>query len=388
MVKMLFEKTYSQLRLRVIVILIFLFGYSQLTTRMIDVARNGGHNWAAGEWLINYQGGFVRRGLPGQIILSLPFSANFRIAILVAFLIILVTVVEVILLYIIIKSNLNFRTLLLILNPAGLLFIFWDPYVFIRKEWLGYFLIILLLLNVYKFKKFSLNILVIVFYILSVLSSEVNAAFAPLIYFLLNQNVNSRMSRPILRIDKIFIFVFVLTSSFVIYFHGTSSTSSKICGSLVNEGFDRELNCNGAIATLGYTLVEALSHFKSDFPDYFLYLILGFLAFIPIRITEWYKHSRKVALNVFLGSAPLFLIAWDYGRWISLFITQLTIYILFQSFFGVAKIVDNDESKLSMTEVTLLVCFLLWGMGHGGSPISNGWIGIFPSLINSILSTP
>ena len=33
-------------------------------------------DWTTSEWLINYQGGFVRRGLIGQIIVSINYFTN------------------------------------------------------------------------------------------------------------------------------------------------------------------------------------------------------------------------------------------------------------------------------------------------------------------------
>ena len=45
---------------------------------------NGGLDWSVSEWLINYQGGFTRRGLGGEIniFLSNFFSISLRDAIL------------------------------------------------------------------------------------------------------------------------------------------------------------------------------------------------------------------------------------------------------------------------------------------------------------------
>ena len=61
---------------------VFSFAIFLVLMRILSVIKAGGHNWAVGEWLINYGGGFVRRGLTGQILLSLPFSRTVILIIL------------------------------------------------------------------------------------------------------------------------------------------------------------------------------------------------------------------------------------------------------------------------------------------------------------------
>ena len=60
---------------------IFLIFYS---TFYLYLKHNGGLDWSISEWLINYQGGFTRRGLGGEINIFLAklFSISLRDAIL------------------------------------------------------------------------------------------------------------------------------------------------------------------------------------------------------------------------------------------------------------------------------------------------------------------
>ena len=78
---------------KALVVSVYCFAYLQITIRMIDVAVQNGHNWATGEWLINYAGGFVRRGLTGSILTSLPYSSSTLLIILCTSLMLLVTIV-------------------------------------------------------------------------------------------------------------------------------------------------------------------------------------------------------------------------------------------------------------------------------------------------------
>lgn len=56
-------------------VLAVVFGYVVATLVWV-VCRDTGHGWKTADWLINYQGGFVRRGLIGQTIFSLGRFGN------------------------------------------------------------------------------------------------------------------------------------------------------------------------------------------------------------------------------------------------------------------------------------------------------------------------
>ena len=163
-------------------------------------------------------------------------------------------------------------------------------------------------------------------------------------------------------------------------------TSIAICEKVQFSGFDPMLNCQGAIGTLGYSLTQALEHFKSDYPGYILYLPLALVSFLPIYFTSWYESHRSLVKQVVFATIPLFLIAWDYGRWISIIVTQLTILILMESFF---KKSHTHLSRINLPyrlKLLLLFSCCFWGLGHGGNPLTNGWIGFFPSLGSFLIS--
>jgi len=113
--------------------------------------------WQYGEWLINYQFGFVRRGLIGEIIYSssLFFGNNIKISFIV--IVSSVCLFFYYLNYILIK-NIKFDkiTLLIIFSPLFYFFFLIISKVGIKKEILLYIFYILFLLNVSK-NNFSLN---------------------------------------------------------------------------------------------------------------------------------------------------------------------------------------------------------------------------------------
>jgi len=56
------------------------------TVRLALVGLRENHAWKVGDWLINYQGGFVRRGLIGEFILSISSWSGFEPALFVVIL--------------------------------------------------------------------------------------------------------------------------------------------------------------------------------------------------------------------------------------------------------------------------------------------------------------
>ena len=364
---------------------LFIYAHIVISTRILHVGLTGGHNWATGEWLINYGGGFVRRGLSGALILLLPLNPKLLLILLSAFLLILVTFVYTIMIWSFLKLKHDFYLILLMINPAGLLFIAWDQNVYIRKEWLGYVLLILLILNIERFKSIKLEYFIIIVFNISIFCSEVVAAFVPVIFILLRNSVSkTRMKIPAARI--FFLITSAITLTTVTVFHGSKLNSMEVCNTLVTHGFDPNKNCNGAIGTLGYSILEAVSHFKTDFPGYLMYIPLAILGSIPIALTKWHRNNRRLVLSAILGVFPLFFIAWDYGRWISIVVTELTIIIVLTNYLSKEYTPGKHVSKINVWHKLLVSFYLLWGLGHGGNPLTNGWIGPIPTLLDTIIT--
>jgi hypothetical protein len=194
----------KQTALRFGLIGIFAFAIFLVATRVVSVIQNGGHNWAVGEWLINYGGGFVRRGITGQLLLSLPFSSTIVLIILFVAIFSIVSFVYLSVLISSLKSGLNFFSIFLLLNPAGMLFIAWDQNVFIRKEWLGLGILVLLSANTFKYKSLSIDLLVIALFILALMSSEVNAVYIPAIMYLLSHPERNLTHVKMFPLNKVF----------------------------------------------------------------------------------------------------------------------------------------------------------------------------------------
>ncbi len=110
------------------------------------------NGYILGDWLINYGGGFTRRGLFGEIIIHLSKNFDINLIKLTFIIFCIFYVYFIFLIYkIISRSNINFLTLLLILSPSTFLFSFYDPLAAGRKEFL--FFIFFCLYFLYREKK-------------------------------------------------------------------------------------------------------------------------------------------------------------------------------------------------------------------------------------------
>ena len=95
------------------------------------------HNpYITADWLINYQGGFVRRGFLGEIFFQLSYYTKIDILYLLFFFNIIVIILFFYLIYNIIKSSLyNNLFLVYCLIPSTILFTFFDPLAVGRKDY-------------------------------------------------------------------------------------------------------------------------------------------------------------------------------------------------------------------------------------------------------------
>ena len=141
--------------------------------------------WEYGEWLINYQAGFVRRGLPGEIIFQ--FSSLLENNIQLSFFIILSTIclLYYYLNYLFLKNiKLSFFNLFIIFSPLFYLFFVMINGVGIRKEILLYLFYLAYLINLSS-KNFNINKIWKFLYIFPLILFAHEAMFFYLPYVLL-----------------------------------------------------------------------------------------------------------------------------------------------------------------------------------------------------------
>jgi hypothetical protein len=108
---------------------------------------------------------------------------------------------------------------------------------------------------------------------------------------------------------------------------GSQQQADAVCLEWRNLGANPEA-CSGAISALGGSLEGSISEVLTRFPDYFAYLPLALVALIPLVLLRPSKEFWTLGLVVYGSFIPLFLTAIDYGRWIYLATSLVSICVL------------------------------------------------------------
>lgn len=300
------------------------------------------------DWLINYSNGFVRRGLIGELLIKISqiINANLQV-ILYLFLIFLLFVFYYKSLKIFSNLKHNFATLFLIFSPYYFFFYLTNHTAGVRKEFLLFIFFCYFVSNInidniknnlWKYSLFS-PILVLVheglfFYL---------PFFVLIVLFFLTNKKNFYF------VIKNLIFTILLSSlifCFSFLFKGSMDHVVSICNSL--NGYVKE-TCTqgGAINELNYKLTQATMEVykEHNLISILQWILITFYGFIPIifllKNSEFktklylenllklksYNFIKIFLLISFVCMLPLFFVAFDWGRWLSIYY-HLTVFVI------------------------------------------------------------
>ncbi len=293
------------------------------------------------DWLINYQGGFVRRGLIGEIFFQIHSLLNIRLDILVFF--------SVSLLYIFFyknfskileKVNFHFLNLLIIFSPISFIYPVMEEKASGRKDILFLFLLSVVALYLKKISFYKQKYIIILFSGIIIFSHTgfffLLPAFILLFIFFNLKQKSILIFKEILIISvSIVIFLLIILNNKII----DTENIKQICESLSIFVRDDCLN-NGYISTLNWTIKQNLELKESLWmtKNYNLYYALAFLiSFFPIlfafknsKFANYKKINVLFFFSIFIiSSLPLYYIGVDYGRYMHLtYISLIMIYFI------------------------------------------------------------
>lgn len=294
------------------------YGYSVLHY-LIEI-RSGGHSFKTGDWLINYSGGPMRRGLVGTI---LHYFSGFGVSLLWATFV-LQAVVMGALFGIVLKiyrlRSRNNLWLLVLFSPAFLLFPFYDLSGGFRKEILGltifaYACLICARNSVTRVKLVA----VVCSFAFASFSHELTAFMLPLFIYLA---IRFR-EKGLIKRNEFVVFTSLMAAigaaslGFALLYNGGPRVTEVICQSLTGQGLDPKI-CNGAIAWSADDFVTSLSRVGDMLGVGSLSVpLLLLIALAPLFFTSFFDTRMSLWLGVALITlAPLFVVAIDWGRWV------------------------------------------------------------------------
>ncbi len=286
--------------------------------------------WQYIDWIINYQGGFVRRGLTGEFLFQIHNLLNFDIDILififVSFLYLIISFFLIKVIKYLENSQIN---ILIFLSPGFFLYPIMNSEVIGRKDIL--FLIVIATFVFFEKKLNNKNLfLLIIFSIFFLsLSHSVFLFYLPYLFFLffLIRSVREKQ----INYSEIIIFsISLLVAFFLIYFNqGDKFIVSEICKSVQNY-VTPDCENHGQMFWIGKDLENhvsvqdvKLSHFIIYSFSVILVYFFIFIKFCNSKFKIKNLHINKlnpafILLILFLFTLPAYYLGSDWGRYISI----------------------------------------------------------------------
>ncbi len=285
-------------------------------------------DWTTSEWLINYQGGFTRRGLVGEILVQINTFFNFEIRNLVF-------IFEIILLFTYYFYLINFFKkvefspiiILIIFSPLGFLFPVTETEAIARKEVLLFCLYLFYLGSILKGnQKITYLILLIGLPIINLVwdGNIFYIFFFIYTFFLSKINTNKK---------EVIIFLITLIPyliSFIILITTKSNDQmlEEMCKA-INEP------CFGAMNFLDYSFKDQMNYGLSRLKiEYIIrYLFIFIICFFPFLFIFYdQKNKTEIFLGYIVCIIPTFIflyVSFDWGRYLNILYTFSVITLIF-----------------------------------------------------------
>ena len=326
-------------------------------------------HWQVGDWLIDYSGGIVRRGLSGEVLFFLTPDGSSAVTVVVLLQLVLAALLFVAVGILYWRTDRGPVWMMLVLSPAFLLFPALDATGNTRKE-----LLVLVALAgaalAYRSSRGEPGLwIAFPLFTIAVFSHEALVVTLPAFGYL----AFTALSRQ--RAMRVMVAYAVAAAGAVLLAvlrPGDAQTAAEVCLAWNDRGIT---DCGGALAAVGMPLGDMVDHLINEsFPGYWSYLLAAALASLPFFALRFFPRERFIGLVVVVAIAPLFVIGWDYGRWIFLVVAQLSLLALAR---------PDRAQPMRVPLYGALAFILLWGFNHSGQAMSDGlairWLSSFLS---------
>ncbi|WP_143323173.1 hypothetical protein [Candidatus Pelagibacter communis] len=286
--------------------------------------------WQYVDWLINYQGGFVRRGLIGEFLFQIHNMINLDLDILVftfvSFLYLMVSFFLIKTIKYLESSQLN---TLIFLSPGFFLYQIMNSEVIGRKDMLFLLVIAFFVFFEKRLNNKNLFVLLILLVFFLSLSHSIFLFYSPYLFFLFF------LIKSVRKVKVTFAEIIISSTSlfvifFLIYFNqGDELIVSEICNSVKNF-VNSDCEIRGQMFWLGNNAESHISVQYVNFNHFLIYLLSIILVFFFIFI-KFYNSKFKInnlsinkfnpallLLILFLLTLPVYYLGSDWGRYIYL----------------------------------------------------------------------
>ena len=356
---------------------------------------SGGADSTISEWLINYQGGFTKRGIIGEVCFQIAKYFNLELRDLIYLFQISIIGIYYVLIYNFIKKiTFNYLLILIIFSPIFLLYPLAELEVLGRKEifiFIGF--IIFLTLNSRKVgDKKDIYYVIFILPIL-ILIWEPVIFYAPffLTAFIIKYELNN-----LFKIFKfIILFLPAILISLYIALNPINEENHLILSNSLKENFGEECYMSCALLLSKSTIK---SQFTANFPlynsvifiRYFLVILIGFGPLFLLSKNS--KIVNKIIFKNFFSNflillilliSPiiiLFAMGSDWGRWVNITYTFACLFFihLYKNNFVKINLNFFEKYKLFKNKNILIFIFIVFCFGWNPKTSLTGDIGSFP----------
>ena len=324
------------------------------------------------DWLINYQGGFVRRGLPGEIFYQLNRFTKIPLDLIVFISISLLYIFFAInLIKLVQKIKFNFTYLLVFFSPLSFLYPVMEQKISGRKDIIFIFSIIFLVTYLEKIKFKNQKYLIILLILVSTFSHTGFFVYVPiffLIFIILNYKIPFKKIFIELSIISLFSFFFL----FIILFNTSIDQNSinEICASI--KKYLPSCGKSDYIETLNWSLkyeIELVTKIwnKENFISFYLiaFLIANFpliLVFYKSKLNTIYLFNLNpvfIFIIISLFTFPIYFIGADYGRYMHL--TYLSLLICYYKAISTKFLIIKNQNFRNIRKSFIFLIIFLYG---------------------------
>ena len=374
-------------------LILYLFVLFSFSVFFLYMKHGVGNDSTISEWLINYSGGFTKRGIIGQI--SIFFSRLFDLDLRFVIFIFQAVAVAIyfLLIYLFLKNVKCERLLLLALfTPIFLLYPVAEIEVLARKE-----VFIFIILLAYTFIPSNLkNLYTLIFLTIGILIWEPLIFFIP--FWFAIDIINNKIEKIDFKFFKKILFYFpAIFIAFYIAFNPLSEEHWLKMVNVLQNDFNEAcyMSCG-----LLLTKKNIYQHFQADLEKYsfevllryFLFYLIGFgplfILLINSKIKEkkifFFKKFKNMFLPYLILLSPvivLFAMGYDWGRWVNIsyvfsIITYVYLYKNNLIILDKIKIKNNFITKLNKKYFIFL--FIIFCFGWNPKTVMTGDTASFP----------
>ena len=356
---------------------------------------SGGADSTISEWLINYQGGFTKRGIIGEFCFQVAKFFNLKLRYVIYLSQITIIGIYYLLIYNFIKKiSFNYFLILIIFSPIFLLYPLAELEVLGRKEifiFIGFIIFLTFNSNKVEDKK---DIYYVVFILpILVLIWEPVIFYTP--FFLTALIIKYEFNNLYKIFKSITLFLPAILISFYIALNPINEENHLILSNSLKENFGEECYMSCALL-LSKSSIK--SQFTTNFPLYspvifIRYFLVVLIGFGPLFLLS--KNSKFVSKTTFsnffsnflilliiliLPMIILFAMGSDWGRWVNITYTFACLFFIHLYKNNFIKINFNffEKYKVFKDKNILILFFIVFCFGWNPKTSLTGDIGSLP----------